>query len=394
MWCLTAARAVLILLTSQSLTVALRMLVYRSPSSLKAAALATLVMSALFLSGCSRPQPAPDPVRAVRTTVVQTGSVGGERSFAAEVRARTETRLSFQVPGRLVRRVAEVGQVVNAGQALAQIDPQDLRLAQSAARAAVAAAEVNAAQAGADLRRFRDLHAQGFISAAELQRRETTARAAEAQLAQARAQAEVQGNQTGYGTLLAPAAGVVTAAEAEPGAVLAAGQTVMRLAYAGPRDAVFSVPEDEVEGVRRLQGQAGAIRVRGWGRPADWLATVREVAAAADPATRTFLVRADLGAAAAELGQTATVTLPLPARDGLIRLPLSAVRELGGRTVVWVLDPQAMTVNARAIQVAGTDRNLVLVGGGLTPGSEVVTAGVHVLSEGQTVTRFVQAASQ
>ena len=394
MWCLTAARAVLILLTSQSLTVALRMLVYRSPSSLKAAALATLVMSALFLSGCSRPQPAPDPVRAVRTTVVQTGSVGGERSFAAEVRARTETRLSFQVPGRLVRRMAEVGQVVNAGQALAQIDPQDLRLAQSAALAAVAAAEVNAAQAGADLRRFRDLHAQGFISAAELQRRETTARAAEAQLAQARAQAEVQGNQAGYGTLLAPAAGVVTAAEAEPGAVLAAGQTVMRLAYAGPRDAVFSVPEDEVEGVRRLQGQAGAIRVRGWGRPADWPATVREVAAAADPATRTFLVRADLGAAAAELGQTATVTLPLPARDGLIRLPLSAVRELGGRTVVWVLDPQAMTVNARAIQVAGTDRNLVLVGGGLTPGSEVVTAGVHVLSEGQTVTRFVQAASQ
>lgn len=394
MWCLTAARAVLILLTSQSLTVALRMLVYRSPSSLKAAALATLVMSALFLSGCSRPQPAPDPVRAVRTTVVQTGSVGGERSFAAEVRARTETRLSFQVPGRLVRRMAEVGQVVNAGQALAHIDPQDLRLAQSAAQAAVAAAEVNAAQAVADLRRFRDLHAQGFISAAELQRRETTARAAEAQLAQARAQAEVQGNQAGYGTLLAPAAGVVTAAEAEPGAVLAAGQTVMRLAYAGPRDAVFSVPEDEVEGVRRLQGQAGAIRVRGWGRPADWPATVREVAAAADPATRTFLVRADLGAAAAELGQTATVTLPLPARDGLIRLPLSAVRELGGRTVVWVLDPQAMTVNARAIQVAGTDRNLVLVGGGLTPGSEVVTAGVHVLSEGQTVTRFVQAASQ
>ena len=121
---------------------------------------------------------------------------------------------------------------------------------------------------------------------------------------------------------------------------------------------------------------------------------MREVAAAADPATRTFLVKADLGAAPADLGQTAAVALPLPPRDGLIRLPLSAVRELGGRTVVWQLDPQAMTVAAREIQVAGADGNLALVGGGLAPGAEVVTAGVHVLTDGQKVTRFVQAAAK
>ena len=370
------------------------MSVFRSPSSPKAAAFAALVLSSLLLAACSRPEPAPDPVRAVRTMVVQADTVGGEREFAAEVRARTESRLAFQVPGRLVRRLVDVGQTVKAGQPLAQIDPQDLRLAQSAAQAAVAAAEVNASQAAADLRRFRDLQAQGFISAAELQRRESAAQAADAQLAQARAQAAVQGNQAGYGTLLAPAAGVITATDAEPGTVLAAGQGVLRLAHAGPRDAVFSVPEDEVDGVRRLQGRAGALRVRGWGRDADWPATVREVAAAADPATRTFLVKADLGAAPADLGQTATVALPLPPRDSLIRLPLSAVRELGGRTVVWQLDPQAMTVAAREIQVAGADGNLALVGGGLAPGAEVVTAGVHVLTDGQKVTRFVQAAAK
>jgi RND family efflux transporter MFP subunit len=368
----------------------------RTPQATTAAAAGLLALLGLvgLLAGCSRPEPAPEPVRAVRTLVVQPATVAAERSFAAEVRARTESRLGFQVPGRLVRRLADVGQTVRAGQALAEIDPQDLRLAQSAAQAAVAAAEVNAAQAAADLRRFRDLQAQGFISAAELQRRETAARAADAQLAQARAQAAVQGNQAGYARLLAPAAGVVTATEAEPGAVLAAGQPVLRLAHAGPRDAVFSVPEDQVDGVRRLLGREGLLRVRGWGRADDWPATVREVAAAADPATRTFLVRADLGAAPAELGQTATVSLPLPPRDGLIRLPLSAVRELGGRTVVWQLDPQAMTVAAREIQVAGADGNLALVGGGLAPGAEVVTAGVHVLSEGQKVTRFAGAAAK
>jgi multidrug efflux pump subunit AcrA (membrane-fusion protein) len=121
---------------------------------------------------------------------------------------------------------------------------------------------------------------------------------------------------------------------------------------------------------------------------------VREVAASADPMTRTFLVKADLGTAPADLGQTATATLALPPRDGLIRLPLSAVRELGGRTVVWQLDPQAMTVSAREVQIAGADGNLALVGAGLAPGAEVVTAGVHVLSEGQQVTRFVQAAGR
>ncbi len=347
-----------------------------------------------LLSACSRPEPAPEPLRAVRTLVVQPAGVAAERRYAAEVKARTESRLGFQVPGRLVRRLAEVGQAVGAGQVLAEIDPQDLRLAQAAAQAAVAAAEVSAAQATADLRRFRDLHAQGFISAAELQRRETTAQAAEAQLAQARAQAAVQGNQAGYARLLAPAAGVVTAAEAEPGAVLAAGQPVLRLAHAGPRDAVFTVPEDQVEALRSLIGRPDVLRVRGWGRGDDWPATVREVAAAADPSTRTFLVKADLAAAPAELGQTATVTLPLPPRDGLIRLPLSALRELGGRTVVWQLDPQAMTVSAREVQVAGADGNLALVGAGLAPGAEVVTAGVHVLSEGQKVTRFAAAAAR
>lgn len=360
------------------------------PADLPAAARAALALGlALTLAACSRPEPTPEPVRAVRTEKVGATAVGGQHDYAAEVRARAESRLGFQVPGRLVRRAVEVGQRVKAGQLLAEIDAQDLRLAQTAAQSAAAAAEVNAAQAAADLKRFRDLHAQGFISAAELQRRETAAEAAEAQLRQARAQAAVQSNQAGYGRLLAPADGVVVATVAEPGTVLAAGQTVVQLAHAGPRDAVFAVPEDVVSGIRALLGQAGALRVRAWGQRDDWPATVREIAAAADPVTRTFLVRADLGAAPASLGQTATVHLPLPARDGLIRLPLSAVRELGGKTIVWVLDGASMTVRAQPVQVAGADGNQALVGAGLAPGAEVVTAGVHVLAEGQKVARYV-----
>ncbi len=344
---------------------------------------------ALMLAACSRPEAAPEPVRAVRTLVVAPERVIPATEHAAEVRARTESALGFQVPGRLVQRHAEVGQRVRAGQVLAEIDPQDLRLAEQAAGAALQAAEAAATRTAADLARFEGLHAQGFISDAELLRHRTAARAAEAQRAQARAQVGVQGNQAAYASLRAPADGVIMAVLAEPGTVLATGTPVLRLAHAGPRDAVFGVPEDAVQGVRAIVGRADAAEVRLWGRD-DWLpATLREVAASADPVTRAFQIKADLGAASAELGQTATVRLRGPQVDGALRLPLTALREHEGGSAVWLLDAASMTVRLQPVTVGGADGNDALIAGGLAPGAEVVTAGVHVLSPGQAVTRYV-----
>lgn len=337
------------------------------------------------LAACQRPAPAPEPVRAVRTMTVESASAGGTHEYAAEIRARTESRLGFRVGGKLLTRPAELGQRVKAGQLLAQLDPEDLRLAQNAARAATQAAQVNADLAAADLRRARDLFAQGFVSGAEIDRRQTQLEGALAQLEQAKAQAGVQVNQASYSALTASAAGVITAVEAEPGAVLAAGAPVVRLAHDGPRDAVFAVPEDAVARVRALRGQAGALKVRAWGSPGTLPATVREVAAAADPSTRTFLVKADVGRADLQLGQTAAVLLDLPRQDNVMRLPLAAVAKIEGRTAVWVVDPAAMTVSMQPVAIAGADGNAVVVAGGLTPGAVIVTAGVHTLSPGQKV---------
>jgi RND family efflux transporter MFP subunit len=343
-----------------------------------------------LLAGCSRPEPSPEPVRAVRTMMVAPATVSPVHEYAAEIRARVESRLAFRVGGKLVRRQAQVGQVVAAGQVLAELDPEDLRLAQAAAQAAVTAADVSANQARDDLARFKSLQAQGFISAAELERRSTTLRAAEAQLVQARAQAAAQVNQVDYSQLLAPAAGVVLSTDAEPGTVLAAGTPVLRLAHAGARDVVFAVPEDRVVALRTWLGQTGVLQVQLWGRPGFLPATLREVAVAADPTTRTFLAKADLGAAPVDLGQTAAVSVPLPSQGGVLRLPLSALTEQQGRTVVWLLDPAAMTVRAQPVQVAGADVNSAVIAAGLSPGAEVVTAGVHVLTEGQKVTRYIE----
>lgn len=348
------------------------------------------LISLAALSACSRPEPAPDPVRAVRTVTIASQTAGGTHEYAGEVRARTESRLGFRVGGKIVRRAADLGDTVKAGQVLAQLDPQDLQLGQESARAALAAAQVNLDQAAADFRRFKDLRDQGFISSAELERRETTLKSAQAQLAQARAQNSVQGNQAAYASLVADAKGVITGVDAEPGMVVAAGSPVVRLAHDGPRDVIFSVPEDQVGLIKQLSGVPGRFKVRLWGADAAPLAAnIREISAAADPVTRTFLVKADIGQAAVRLGQTATVLVEMPQTAGIVKLPLSALKEEQGKSIVWLVDRSSMTVRAQPVQVAGADGNEAVIASGLQTGQVVVTAGVHVLNPGQKVKFYV-----
>jgi RND family efflux transporter MFP subunit len=273
---------------------------------------------------------------------------------------------------------------------LAQLDAQDLLLGQDAARAAMSAAQVSHDQAQADYKRFKELRDQGFISSAELERRETALKAAKAQLDQALAQSSVQGNQAGYAVLVADAGGVITGVDAEPGMVVAAGAPVVRLAHDGPRDVVFAVPEDKVETIRQLAALPGRFKVRLWGdNGAPLPAAIREIAGSADPVTRTFLVKADIGKAPVRLGQTATVLVELPPASGVAKLPLSALKEEQGKTVVWVVDRPSMTVQQQGVTLAGADGNEAVVSAGLVPGQVVVTAGVHVLNPGQKVKFYV-----
>lgn len=349
--------------------------------------LATLMASASLLVACSRPAPAPEPVRAVRIMTVGMGNIESGSEFAGEVRARVESRLGFRVAGKLVKRQAELGQRVKAGQLLAQLDVQDYKLAADSARAQVAAASTNRDLAAADFRRFKDLREQNFISGAELERREATLKAAQAQLEQAQAQLSAQGNQTAYTNLVADVAGVVTGVDAEPGQVVAAGTPVVRIAQDGVRDVVFSVPEDKVASMT----VGSNVVVRPWARGISWQAQVREVAASTDPVTRTFSVKAALDdQQSPALGTTVSVVPQDLSRAGVpvIKLPTSALRKDGASSAVWVLDPATMTLRSQVVQIATADGNDVVIGAGLTPGMLVVSAGVHVLTESQKVTVY------
>jgi len=352
--------------------------------------LALALAASLLLAACGRKQEASEPVRAVRTMTVGQLAGATTRDYAAEVHARIESRLAFRVGGKITKRPVNLGDRVTAGQALAQVDPSDLRFGQDAARAALSAAQVNYDQTAIDFKRYQDLRAQGFISAADLERRNSGLQAAKAQLDQARAQAGMQTNQAAYAALTADAPGVITAVYADVGAVVGAGTPVVSLAHDGPRDVVFAVPEDQLPIFRSLQGKPGAVTVTLWGGKEAIPAAIREVAAAADPASRTFQVKADVPDGTAELGQTATVHVELAPADGKLRLPLQAVAGQGNQSYVWVLDKATMTVHQQPVVVLRPEGDNLVLDRGLKSGDTVVTAGAHVLTPGQQVTLYVE----
>lgn len=345
-----------------------------------------LVLS-LIVVACSRPAPQPEPVRSVKLITVGVQAVGSGDEYAGEIRARVESKLGFRVNGKLSRRAVELGQTVKAGQLLAQLDGQDLRLTQEAAHAQLDATRINRDLAASDFKRFAAMKEQNFISGAELERRESVLKTAQAQFEQAQAQMTVQGNQAAYAYLHADAAGVVTAVLAEPGQVVQAGTPVVQLAHSGTRDAIFAIPEDKLPNL----AVGSVVSVRSWSGGDPVQAVVREIAASADPVMRTFLAKATLPAQTnLALGSTVTVLSKQPSKSAVavVKLPTSALRQEGQATAVWVLDAASMTVQSRVVQIAAVDGNDAVVASGLQTGDQVVATGVHVLTPSQKVTIY------
>jgi RND family efflux transporter MFP subunit len=341
----------------------------------------------LALLACSPQQETSEPIRAVKLMTVSTSDLNVQGEYAAEVRARVESRLGFRVGGKILVRQAETGQRVQAGQVLAEIDVKDFALAAQAAQAQLMGAQSQRDLTAADFKRYEALFAQNFISAAELERRSAVLKAAQATLDQAMAQAQAQANQVGYAKLSATTSGVVTGVEAEPGQVVSAGQTVLRFAQDGARDAVFAVPEHVVSRLKlgqKMTASVGSTRQIFNGQ-------LREIGASADPVTRTFMVKLGLEKAEAlPLGVTLNVQAPQLAgsQSDVIKIPTNAMRQEGTQTAVWVFDPQSSTVSSQIVQVATAEGNEVVIASGLKPGQQIVSAGVHVLSPGQKVTVY------
>lgn len=346
-------------------------------------AVVVLVLAAA-LAACKQAAPPPEDIRPVRTLVVQPRPVEHEMVYAGEVRPRYESTLGFRVNGKILTRLVNVGDAVKKDQVLAKLDPKDLALGEASSRANVAAQEASFAVEQADLQRYKDLLAQGFISRAEYDRQEWRFRSAQAQLEAVRASLRVSANQTAYAELRADHDGIVTAIEAENGQVVAAGQAVVRLAWSGETEVAASIPEDRVQNLRT----GLPVEVSLWAEDGKRVpGVIRELASSADPATRTYSMRVAVAQAPKDmrLGMTANVHIPLQGAPQLIRIPLSAYIERDGKGGVWLYDPKTSTANFREIRFGGAADNDVLVAGGLAGGDTVITAGASYLRPGQKV---------
>ncbi len=303
-------------------------------------------------------------------------------SFPGEVRARYEPQLAFRIPGKVSQRLVEEGERVKANQALAQLDPQDVRLKLDAARAQVAAAQANLSLVRAERDRYKTLMDRQMVSRSQYDNAENLYRAGEARLKQIKAELDVASNQAGYAVLRAPQDGVVAKRAVEVGQVVAAGQTVFTLATDGEREVLISLPE---QGFGRFKiGQAVAVEL--WSQPDQrFQGRIRELSPAADPKSRTFAARVAFtgGKVAAELGQSARVFIRA---DGDIPLsvPLSALSAESGASYVWRVQPDN-TLKRTPVRIGAFGEQTVPVLEGLAPDDWVIAAGVHVLHEGQQV---------
>lgn len=274
----------------------------------------------MLLAGCGKEQPKAPEVRPVRTMTVVSEQAAGTVEFSGDVRPRVESRLGFRVPGKIIARLVDVGATVRKGQVLARLDPTDLALAQQSAQAQLQAAKTDRDLAASDLKRFSELFAKGFISAAEQQRHQANYDAAQARYDQAVAGYRNQSNQAAYATLEADADGVVTSVDAEVGQVVSAGQPVVRVAQTAEKEVVVGIPEDQVDALRKSPD----VRVKLWADPSRSLpGKVREIAPAADPATRTYTVK---------------ITVPNPPPDlklGMTAVVPSCVRAAARTAAAW-----------------------------------------------------------
>jgi len=355
---------------------------------------ARLLMAVLGLSllGACTKEPAPraEPVRPVRTVVVQPQSSLAAINLPGEVRPRLETRYGFRVGGKLSERRVSVGDRVQAGTVLARLDPQDLAPQVALQQAQLDAARTELKLAQIDANRTRDLRERNFVSQSQLDRQQAVVDGAQSKVSATQAQLDQARNATAFQVLRAEAEGVVVGVEAEAGQVVSAGQPVIRVALVKDRDVVVNVPEKEMELARRIERWQVSLPATG-GNPVP--ARIREISPLADPASRTYAVRLTLLAdvPGAEWGMSAVVQ-GLRAGEAVFVLPMSVLWSKDGQPHVWRLDPATGTVAPVRVQTAGLLDDGVRIRDGLKAGDVVVTAGANLLIAGQTVRRLDEAA--
>lgn len=219
---------------------------------------------------------APVESRALRAVVAASGTV----------EARRITEIAAEVPGRLEAVFVRVGDGVEAGAPLFRVDPGPYEMALAEARAGLALARAESANAAAESERLRVLLEQNAASQQRYEQLRTQARVARARVEQMEARVARAERDLERTEVRAPYAGSVVERRAHEGALADAGPVVV-LQESGALEAILNVPEATPVPVRT--GDAVRIFVEGLAEPIE--TRVARVSERVDPATRTYEVR-------------------------------------------------------------------------------------------------------
>ncbi|MFM8858652.1 MAG: efflux RND transporter periplasmic adaptor subunit [Methylocystis sp.] len=353
----------------------------RFPSALILLGLAILSSGALLGCGKSKNDADTEADRPVLAEPAHLTAQGQLRDFVATVRPRVESDLGFRVLGKVVKRYVQVGQRVKLGDPLALLDEKDLRLQKEQAEAEHAAAKMALAQAAGDEQRTLTLHKDGWTAQAAVDRVRAAAQEARGRLQRAERALELSGNSLDYATLRADHDGVVTATLVEPGQVVAAGQTAIRVAHTDELEAAVSLPEDFSQ-----QAAQGIATLTLWSNKSKhYPAKLRELSPTADAQTRTFAARYSIldPDSAIALGMSATLEIALPGAQQIARVPLSALFNQGGGPALWKVDADNR-VQLLPVKVVRYETDSAYVTG-VKEGDQIVLLGVHKLEAGRKV---------
>ena len=343
---------------------------------------ALLLLALPLFAACSKHETLPEPLRPVKTLRIALQPSYGELTLPGEVHARHEAPLSFRVGGKISACYAELGEKVRRGQALARLEPEDYRLAAQGGAANEAQARSRLVFAEADLKRYSELRAKGFVSAAALDQKQSAYDAARASFDAMQASRNEQDRKLAYTALKADANGVITSLNCNVGQVVGAGQQVLGLARDGAKEIAVAVPESGLAAFRSFKHFAITLNaVPG----KTYHGVLRELAGGADPATRTYAAHITVKDAddAMQLGMSATVRMQ-SGDDMEIRLPLLAVVSKDGTPGVWKLGSNGI-VHRATISVGPVEGDELRVTSGLVPGDLVITAGANLLHDGEKV---------
>jgi RND family efflux transporter MFP subunit len=348
-------------------------------------ALSLALAAMLGLASCDRRGESADEKKYDRPVLVIQPRVAAQsqaRDFVATIRPRVESDLGFRVSGKVVKRFAQTGQKVKAGDPLAILDENDFRLQKEQAEAELAAARMVVNQAQGDEKRALALRKNGWTTDATLDRIRAVAQEARGRQQRAERALELAHNSLDYATLRADGDGVVTQTLVEPGQVVAAGQTAIRLAHSGELEAAVSLPEDYAP-----LADKGEATLTLWSNKAKrFRARLRELSPSADAATRTFAARYSIldPDPSIALGMSATLSIAAGGPETVMSVPLSALYNQGSGPAVWKVDPEGR-LQLAPVKLLRFDSDLALVSGGLSPDDRIVMLGVHKLEAGHKV---------